>query len=200
MDFSFMTITFIDIGLLSISILGLWMLKRRGDRLEQALKTAESRYDSLQETYTHLEKKHDVLEQKHEALLQTHITLEQKHEALLQTHITLEQKHEALLQKYITLEQKHEALLQEHVALQEEFKIFQSTADRRYNMLQTESERQLKRLQEENNALHEASVRQAAVIEDLKEGLYELRGRYNELSERLLPMLNQVIELLSQKQ
>ena len=151
MDFSFMTVTFIDIGVLSISMLGLWMLKRRGDRLERALRTSESRYDSLQEVH-------------------------------------------------ILLEKKHEALQQQHEALQEEFKIFQSTADRRYNALQTESERQYKELQVKNNALHEASTNQGVVIEELKEGFYELRGRYNELSEKLLPMLNQVVELLSQKQ
>ena len=165
MDFSFMTVTFIDIGVLSISMLGLWMLKRRGDRLERALKTSESRYDSLQEAYTLFEKKHEALQQKHEAL-----------------------------------QQKHEALQQEHEVLQQELKVFQSTADRRYNTLQTESERQYKELQAENNALHEVSSKQVVVIEELKEGLYELRGRYNELSEKLLPMLNQVVELLSQKQ
>ena len=172
MDFSFMTVTFIDVGVLSISMLGLWMLKRRGDRLDRALKTSESRYDSLQEAYTLFEKKHEALQQEHEAL-------QQKHEALQQEHETLQQRHEAL---------------------QQELKAFQSTADRRYNTLQTESERQYKELQAENNALHEVSAKQVVVIEELKEGLYELRGRYNELSEKLLPMLNQVVELLSQKQ
>lgn len=64
MDFSWATISFIDIGIFSFGIVAVatgWLVKKRGDK----------RYNALQE-------RHNALQQAHNALLEQHYALQQE--------------------------------------------------------------------------------------------------------------------------
>ena len=102
-EFSWATLSIIDIGVLSISIIGLWWLKNQVERYKALSEELERRYNALQ---------------------QEHITLQQGHETLQQEHITLQQGYETLQQEHTTLQQGHEMLRQEHTTLQQEFPNF----------------------------------------------------------------------------
>ena len=149
LEFSWATITLIDIGVLSISVIGLWWLKNQVDRYKALSEELEKRYNTLQQEHT-------TLQQAHETIQQEHTTLQQAHETIQQEHTTLQQAHETIQQEHTTLQQAHETIQQEHITLKQEFRTFQSTADRRYNALQHESETQYNTLHEEWKARYEA--------------------------------------------
>ena len=141
MNFSWNALSGIDIGLLSISLIGLWVMKKWADKRLEAQK---AEYDSLQEAQ---KAEYDSLQEAQKA-------------------------------EYDSLQAKHNSL-------REEFKAFQSAADRRYAVLRTENEE----LKKENKFLRKEVARHADEIDELKQAFYGLQGRYDELKE----LLNQLI-------
>ena len=188
-EFSWAPITLIDIGVLSISVLGLWWLKNQVDR-----------YRVLSEE---LEKQNNALQQEHE-------TLQQEHNTLLLTHENLQQEfsnfQSAADQQYNALQQQQEILKEENQqefnnfqnaadqrynALQQEFSNFQSAADQRYNALQQQQEI----LKEENATLRaglDALTREHKALQTAHD---RLSGRHAELVERVMP----VFEILARE-
>ena len=127
MDFSWATITFIDIGIFSVSVIALatgWLVSKRADK----------RYNVLQQEYGSLQQKHESLQQKHESLQQEHVNLKR---AFSNFQSAADQRYNALQQEYGSLQQEHEALKEENAlfrsavdALTTEQKALQSAHDR----------------------------------------------------------------------
>ena len=135
MEFSFATISFIDLSVLSICMITLWWLKKQVDHYKVQSEEAEQRYNTVVE--------------------------------------------------------QHNALLQE-------FRAFQSTADRRYNTLQQEHETFQQEhivLKEENANLRvglDAITREHKVLQAAHD---RLTGRHDEIVERVMP----VFEILARE-
>ncbi len=184
LEFSWATISLIDMGVLSISIIGLWWLKNQVDR-----------YTALSEE----------LDKRCNALQQEHITLQREHESLRQEHITLQREHESLQGQHSTLQQEHESLQGQHSTLQQELITFQSTADRRYNSLLDQHNAlqesqsilldQHNTLQEGNATLRAALDAVTSELKALQTAHDRLSGRYDELVERVMP----VFEILARE-
>ncbi|MDE0424450.1 MAG: hypothetical protein OXN25_06255, partial [Candidatus Poribacteria bacterium] len=85
----------------------------------------------------------------------------------------------------------HSALQVQHNALLEEFKTFQSAADRRYSTLQQEH----KTLTEENATLRSAVDALTTEQKALQSAHDHLSGRHDELVERVMP----VFEILARE-
>ena len=71
-EFSWATLSLIDVGVLSISMLGLWWLKNQVDRYKTLSEELERRYRTLQQEY-------ETLKHEHETLKHEHITLQQEY-------------------------------------------------------------------------------------------------------------------------
>ena len=54
LEFSWATISLIDIGVLSISVIGLWWLKNQVDRYKALSEELDKRYNALQQEHTTL--------------------------------------------------------------------------------------------------------------------------------------------------
>jgi len=160
MDFSWATITFIDIGIFSVSVIALatgWLVSKRADK----------RYNALQQEYG---------------------SLQQRHESLQKEHENLQKEHENLQREFSNFQsaadQRYNALQQEHGSLQQEFSNFQSAADQRYNALQQEHEA----LKEENATLRSAVDALTREQKALQSAHDRLSGRHDELVERVMPV------------
>ena len=115
LEFSWATITLIDIGVLSISVLGLWWLKNQVDRYKTLSEELEKRYNTLH-------REHETLQQEHNTLLLTYENLQQEfsnfQSAADQRYNALQQQQEILKAENATLRAGLDALTREHKALQ----------------------------------------------------------------------------------
>ena len=114
-EFSWATITLIDIGVLSVSIIGLWWLKNQVERYRVLSEELEKQNNALQQ-------EHETLQQGHNGLLLTHENLQQEfrnfQSAADQRYNALQQEHEILKEENATLRAGLDALTREHKALQ----------------------------------------------------------------------------------
>ena len=82
MEFSWATISFIDIGLLSFGVIAIasgWIVKRQLDKQYNAL---QGQYTTLQGQYTILQEEHTTLQGQYTILQEEHTTLQQEHTTL----------------------------------------------------------------------------------------------------------------------
>ena len=160
MDFSWATISLIDIGIFSFGVIAAatgWIVKKREDQ----------RYNALHEEHKNLQQQYNALQQEHENLRQEFSSFQS-----------------AADQRYNALHEEHKNLQQRYNALQQEFSNFQSAADQRYNALQQEHEI----LKEENATLRaglDALTREHKALQTAHD---RLSGRHAELVERVMPV------------
>ncbi|MDE0465943.1 MAG: hypothetical protein OYL97_02705 [Candidatus Poribacteria bacterium] len=182
MDFSWATISLIDIGIFSFGVIAAatgWIVKKREDKRYNALQqelidlqsAADQRYNTLQQEFSNFQSAAD------------------------QRYNVLKQEHENLQQEFSNFQsaadQRYNVLKQEHENLQQEFSNFQSAADQRYNALQQEHEI----LKEENATLRaglDALTREHKALQTAHD---RLSGRHAELVERVMP----VFEILARE-
>lgn len=172
MDFGWLNwfnVTVVDIGLLSISVIGLiWMYREIN-----ALKNANAE----------LQQRVIILRKENEELRQENVELRQENAELQQKVLELQAKNTSLTQQFrdyqSAADKRYNALLQEHTELQQQFRDYQSAADKRYNTLKAECARLLK----ENGEIRQelAEVRQANQM--LRTEFDRLSGRYEELKD-----------------
>ena len=172
MDFSWLNwfnVTVVDIGVLSISVIGLiWMYREIN-----ALKNANAE----------LQQRVIILRKENEELRQENVELRQENAELQQQVLELQAKNTSLTQQFrdyqSAADKRYNALLQEHTELQQQFRDYQSAADKRYNTLKAECARLLK----ENGEIRQelAEVRQANQM--LRTEFDRLSGRYEELKD-----------------
>ena len=114
MDFSWATISFIDIGIFSLSIIAVatgWLVRKHADKRYNAL---QQEHVALQEAFSNFQ---STADQRYNALLTQHNTLQEAHNTLLTQHNTLQEAHNTLLTQHNTLQQEHEALKEENATL-----------------------------------------------------------------------------------
>lgn len=142
LEFSWATITLIDIGVLSVSVLGLWWLKNQVDRYKALSEELEKRYNTLH-------REHETLQQENNALLLTHENLQQEFSNFQSTsdrrYNTLQEESE---ERYNTLQEewigRSNALQQEQEILKEENATLRAGLDaltRKHKALQTAHDR-----------------------------------------------------------
>ena len=164
MEFSFVNFTLVDIGMISVALLALLagLRRRKSERAE--------------------------------------------HEALKVAHEALRADHEALKAAYTAQTEEFEAYRQ---AADLRYRELQSTSDRRYNVLQEENaaiQEENAVIREENAALQEKNAAlqkevgeqrreiatQAGILEELKIGFHQLRGRYDEIKDLLTKLVDKL--------
>ena len=138
LEFSWATITLIDIGVLSISVLGLWWLKNQVDQYKTLSEELEKRYNTLH-------REHETLQPEHNALLLTHENLQQEFSNF---QSAADQQYNALQQEFSNFQsaadQRYNALQQEQVLLKEENATLRAALDaltREHKALQTAHDR-----------------------------------------------------------
>ena len=100
MEFSFASITLIDVGVLSLSIIGLWWLKNQVVRYKTLSEELDTRCNTLQQ-------KHDALQQIHEALQQEFAALQQEFSAF---QSAADRRYNTLQEEYDTLKTESDVL------------------------------------------------------------------------------------------
>ena len=109
--FSWATITVIDIGVLSLSVIGLWWLKNQVERYRGLAEALEKQNNALQQKY-------ETLQQEHNTLLLTYENLQQEFRNFQSTsdrrYNTLQEASEA---QYNELQEEHNALKAENETL-----------------------------------------------------------------------------------
>ena len=193
MDFSWLNwfnVTVVDIGVLSISVIGLiWMyreinaLKNANAELQQRVIILRKENEELRQENVELRQENAELQQQVLELQQQVLELQQQVLELQQETLELQAKNTSLTQQFrdyqSAADKRYNALLQEHTELQQQFRDYQSAADKRYNMLKAECARLLK----ENGEIRQelAEVRQANQM--LRTEFDRLSGRYEELKD-----------------
>ena len=178
MDFSWATISLIDIGIFSFGVIAAatgWIVKKREDQ----------RYNALHEEHKNLQQQYNALQQEFSSFQSA---ADQRYNALQQEFSNFQS---AADQRYNALHEEHKNLQQQYDTLQQEFSNFQSAADQRYNALQQEQEI----LKEENATLRaglEALTREHKALQTAHDRLF---GRHAELVERVMP----VFEILARE-
>ena len=171
MEFSFVNFTLVDIGMISVALLTLLTVLRRR-KSERAA--------------------HEALKAAHEALKADHEALKADHEALKAAHTAQTEEFEAYRQ-----------------AADLRYRELQSTSDRRYNVLRADNaalQEGNADLHEKNATLHEDNAAlqkevgeqrreiatQAGILEELKIGFHQLRGRYDEIKDLLTKLVEKL--------
>ena len=138
LEFSWATITLIDIGVLSISVLGLWWLKNQVNQYKTLSEELEKRYNTLH-------REHETLQQEHNAQLLTYENLQQEFSNF---QSAADQQYNALQQEFSNFQsaadQRYNALQQEHEILKEENATLRAGLDaltREHKALQTAHDR-----------------------------------------------------------
>ena len=123
MDFSWATISLIDIGIFSFGVIAAatgWIVKKREDKRYNALQSAaDQRYNALQQEFSNFQsaadQRYNTLQQEHENLQQEFSNFQS---AADQRYNALQQEHEILKEENATLRAGLDALTREHKALQ----------------------------------------------------------------------------------
>ena len=138
LEFSWATITLIDIGVLSVSVIGLWWLKNQVERYKALSEELEKRYNTLH-------REHETLQQEHNTLLLTHENLQQEFSNF---QSAADQRYNALQQEFSNFQsaadQRYNALQQEQEILKEENATLRAGLDaltREHKALQTAHDR-----------------------------------------------------------
>ena len=100
MDFSWATISFIDIGIFSLSIIAVatgWLVRKHADKRYNAL---QQEYGSLQQEFSNFQsaadQRYNALQQEHEALKEENATLRSAVDALTAEQKALQSAHDRL--------------------------------------------------------------------------------------------------------
>ena len=129
MDFSWATITFIDIGIFSLGVIAVatgWIIQKREAKryntLQQAFSsfqsTADRRYNALQQVCETLQEEHETLQGAYETLQGAYETLRKEHRTLQEEHETLKKENAILKEENATLRAAINALTTEQKVLQ----------------------------------------------------------------------------------
>ena len=166
MDFSWLTITFVDIGLLSIGGLALWLQKRRTDRL---LEQAAQQHSELQAAHNTLKEDSDRLlkaaGQRYSELQATYDTLKaDSNQQYRDLQSASDRRYAELQAEYLTLQEGYKSLQEENEALRK---------------IVTNLTLAVEALQTDNKTLQ-------SKVENLT-------GRYEELHEKVDPILEGLI-------
>ncbi len=97
------------------------------------------------------------------------------------------------------MQAENEKLREENEGLRLQYREFQSATDRRLNAMQAENDE----LRRENEMLRQDLLKKGEAIAKLREEVADVFGRYVEIkafTERLFPMLNKIVDLLSKQQ
>ena len=119
MEFSWATISFIDIGLLSFGVVAIasgWIVKRQSDKQYNAL---QQQYSTLQQNFRSFQSTAD----------QRYNTLQIEHNTLHEQYNTLQQENETLRAENADLRTGLDAVTREHKALQAAFDHFRGRYD-----------------------------------------------------------------------
>ena len=190
MDFSWLNwfnVTVVDIGVLSISVIGLIWMYREINALKNANAELQQRVPRqikiLRKENEELRQENVELRQENAGIQQKVLELQQEVLELQQEMLELQAKNTSLTQQFrdyqSAADKRYNTLLQEHTELQQQFRDYQSAADKRYNTLKAEWARLLK----ENGEIRQelAEVRQANQM--LRTEFDRLSGRYEELKD-----------------
>ena len=193
MDFSWATISLIDIGIFSFGLVAVatgWLVKRRENQRYNALR---AEHESLQREFSSFQsaadQRYSVLQEEFSSFQSA---ADQRYSVLQEEFSSFQS---AADQRYSVLQEEfssfQSAADQRYSVLQEEFSSFQSAADQRYNAIQKEHEI----LKEENATLRvglDALTREHKALQTAHD---RLSGRHAELVERVMP----VFELLARE-
>ena len=200
MDLSWLNlfnVTVVDVGVFSISVIGLiWMYRELN-----ALKSANA---ELRHSVTVLQKENEELRTENGELREENAELQQQVLGLQQQVLGLQQQVLELQQQVLELQQqvlelqaentrltqqfrdaqsaadkRYNALLKEHTEIQQQFRDAQSAADKRYNALKGEFDRLLK----ENGEIRQELVEVRQANQMLRTEFDRLSGRYEELKD-----------------
>ena len=205
--FSWATITLIDIGVLSLSVIGLWWLKNQVDEYRALSEELKKQNNALQQKY-------ETLQQEHNTLLLTHENLQQEFRNFQSTsdrrYNTLQEASEAQyneLQKeweerYNTLQEASEARYNElRKEWETRYNTLQEASEAQYNELQEKWEAQYNELQEEHNALKGENETLRAGLDAITkehkilERKYDtMAGRYQEISDKFTLILEKLAD------
>ena len=175
MDFSWATISLIDIGIFSFGLVAVatgWLIKRRENQRYNALR---AEHESLQREFSSFQ---SAADQRYSVLQEEFSSFQS----------AADQRYSVLQEEFSSFQS---AADQRYSVLQEEFSSFQSAADQRYNAIQKEHEI----LKEENATLRvglDALTREHKALQTAHD---RLSGRHAELVERVMP----VFELLARE-
>lgn len=162
MDFSWITVTGLDIGLLTVGVVGLWQMRKRYKRLQAEFNTyrqaAELRYDNLQAAFNAEQQAADSRYEELQAAFNAY-------------------QGTANLQ-YKELRKENDVLRADLQAAELRHREFQSRSDLRYNLLEQVNRNlvaELDGVKKENQKLQEVT--------------YGMSGRYEEIKELLMNLL-----------
>ena len=114
MDFSWATISLIDIGIFSFGVIAAatgWIVKKREDQRYNALyeehKNLQQRYNALQQEFSNFQsaadQRYNALQQEHEILKEENATLRAGLDALTREHKALQTAHDRLSGRHAEL-------------------------------------------------------------------------------------------------
>ena len=103
MDFSWATINFIDIGILSFGVIAVatgWIVKKREDQRYNALQQEFSNFQSAaDQRYNTLQQEHEILKEENATLRAGLDALTREHKALQTAHDRLSGRHAELVER-----------------------------------------------------------------------------------------------------
>ena len=207
MDLSWLNlfnVTVVDVGVFSISVIGLiWMyrelnaLKSANAELRHSVTVLQKENEELRTENGELREENAELQQQVLGLQQQVLGLQQQVLELQQQVLEREQQVLELQQQVLELQaentrltqqfrdaqsaadKRYNALLKEHTEIQQQFRDAQSAADKRYNVLKGEFDRLLK----ENGEIRQELVEVRQANQMLRTEFDRLSGRYEELKD-----------------
>jgi len=118
LEFSWATISLMDIGVLSISVIGLWWLKNQADRYKALSEELDKQYNTLQQEHTTLQQEfrtfQSTADRRYNALLDQHNALREAHDVLLNQHNTLQEENATLQTGLDVIAREQKALQTSH--------------------------------------------------------------------------------------
>ena len=115
MEFSFVTLTLIDISVLSICLITLWWLKKQVDRYKVLSEETREQYNTILGQHNTLQEAHGNLLTQHDALLEEFRVFQSASD---RRYNTLQQEYNTMKEENATLRAGLDALTREHKALQ----------------------------------------------------------------------------------
>ena len=193
MDLSWLNlfnVTVVDVGVFSISVIGLiWMyrelnaLKSANAELRHSVTVLQKENEELRTENGELREENAELQQQVLGLQQQVLELQQQVLELQQQVLELQAENTRLTQQFrdaqSAADKRYNALLKEHTEIQQQFRDAQSAADKRYNALKGEFDRLLK----ENGEIRQELVEVRQANQMLRTEFDRLSGRYEELKD-----------------
>ena len=200
MDWSWLNlfnVTVVDVGVFSISVIGLIWMYRELNALKSANAELRHSVTVLQKENEELRTENGEIREENAALQQQVLGLQQQVLELQQQALEREQQVLELQQQVLELDEentrltqqfrdaqsasdkRYNTLLKEHTEIQQQFRDAQSAADKRYNALKGEFDRLLK----ENGEIRQELVEVRQANQVLRTEFDRLSGRYEELKD-----------------